>query len=401
MASGTLDIDLDAITANWRALDAMTPVQVQTAVMVKADGYGLGAAPVARALMAAGARRFFVALTEEGVSLRLALGPEAEINILSGHMDGDAPRIRSFNLIPMLTSRAQIERHFAALPGHPFGVQLETGMNRLGIDWADWQMLAPAVLRQSPRLIMSHMACADEPGHELNARQLASFRAMTDGTGVARSFAATGGILLGRQFDFDLTRPGIGLYGGAPFHAARRSRACRCRSCRCATCGRVIRSAITPHGRPMPPPGSLRWRPVMPMVCFARFRTVRRFITAALPARWSGVCRWIWSPWISAPLTAPRKHWIFFVQHRGLTPWPPQPEPSVRNPDSPWPALCTPVRQSHERSPCRMILLSPLAALGRMVQAALAAIGRIALFAGEAVSHLFRPPFYPREFSSR
>lgn len=221
MASGTLDIDLDAITANWRSLDAMTPAQVQTAVMVKADGYGLGAAPVARALMAAGARRFFVALTEEGVSLRLALGPEAEINILSGHMDGDAPRIRSFNLIPMLTSRAQIERHFATLPGHPFGIQLETGMNRLGIDRADWQMLAPAVLRQSPRLIMSHMACADEPGHALNARQLASFRAMTDGTGVARSFAATGGILLGRQYDFDLTRPGIGLYGGAPFHAAR------------------------------------------------------------------------------------------------------------------------------------------------------------------------------------
>ncbi|MCX8509948.1 MAG: alanine racemase [Rhodobacteraceae bacterium] len=221
MASGTLDIDLDAITANWRALDAMTPAQVQTAVMVKADGYGLGAAPVARALMAAGARRFFVALTEEGVSLRLALGPEAEINILSGHMEGDSPRIRAFNLIPMLTSRAQIERHFAALPGHPFGIQLETGMNRLGIDPDDWQMLAPAVLAQSPRLLMSHMACADEPGHPLNDRQLAAFRGMTDGTGVARSFAATGGILLGRQYDFDLTRPGIGLYGGAPFRAAR------------------------------------------------------------------------------------------------------------------------------------------------------------------------------------
>lgn len=221
MACGILDIDLDAITANWRALDAMTPAHVQTAAMVKADGYGLGAAPIARALMAAGARRFFVALTEEGVALRLALGPEAEISILSGHMEGDSARIRAFNLVPMLTSRAQVERHFAQAPGLPFGVQLETGMNRLGIDAADWAIMAPAVIARKPRLLMSHMACADEPGHPLNDTQLARFRAMTDGTGVARSFAATGGILLGRQYDFDLTRPGIGLYGGAPFAAAR------------------------------------------------------------------------------------------------------------------------------------------------------------------------------------
>lgn len=221
MASGILDIDLDAITANWRALDAMTPANVQTAAMVKADGYGLGAAPVARALMAAGARRFFVALTEEGVSLRLALGPDAEINILSGHMEGDSARIRAFALTPMLNSRAQIERHFSSLPDHPFGVQLETGMNRLGIDKTDWNMLAPSVVAARPSLLMSHMACSDEPGHPMNDQQLACFRAMTDGTGIARSFSATGGILLGRAYDFDLTRPGIGLYGGAPFYAAR------------------------------------------------------------------------------------------------------------------------------------------------------------------------------------
>lgn len=221
MASGILDIDLDAITANWRSLDAMTPAHVQTAVMVKADGYGLGAAPIARALMAAGARRFFVALTEEGVALRMALGPEAEIDILSGHMEGDGARIGAFNLVPMLNSRAQVERHFRELAAHPFGIQLETGMNRLGIDGSDWALLAPSVLAHRPKLLMSHMACADEPGHPLNDRQLAAFRAMTDGTGVQRSLSATGGILLGRHHDFDLTRPGIGLYGGAPFTAAR------------------------------------------------------------------------------------------------------------------------------------------------------------------------------------
>lgn len=221
MASGVLDIDLGAIAANWRALDAMTPAAVQTAAMVKADAYGLGAAPVARALMAAGARRFFVALTEEGAALRTALGPEAEISVLCGHMQGDAARIRDFALVPMLNSPAQVARHFADLPGHPFGIQLETGMNRLGIDAADWRKVAPEALAHHPQLLMSHLACSDEPGHPLTDRQLAAFHAMTDGTGVARSLAATGGILLGRRYDFDLTRPGIGLYGGAPFRAAR------------------------------------------------------------------------------------------------------------------------------------------------------------------------------------
>lgn len=221
MASGLLDIDLDAIAANWRALDAMTPASVRTAAMVKADAYGLGAAAVARALMAAGARHFFVALAEEGASLRAALGPEAEICILSGHMNGDTRRIADFELVPMLNSTAQAERHFRLLPGHPFGVQIETGMNRLGIDADDWQRSAPTVLARRPRLLMSHLACSDEPGHPMNERQRARFADLTDGAGVPRSLAATGGILLGRAYDFDMTRPGIGLYGGAPFTAAR------------------------------------------------------------------------------------------------------------------------------------------------------------------------------------
>jgi len=221
MASGTLDIDLSAITANWRALDARTPSGVRTAVMVKADGYGLGASPIATRLRAAGAEDFFVALAEEGVALRTALGPGPRIGILSGHMSGDAPILAAHELTPMLTSRAQVARHLHDLPDHPFGIQLETGMNRLGLDPQDWRAVAAEVLARGPRLLMSHMACSDDPAHPLNARQLAVFRAMTDGTGVRRSLASTGGILLGRAYDFDLTRPGIGLYGGAPFANAR------------------------------------------------------------------------------------------------------------------------------------------------------------------------------------
>ncbi|MCB2115378.1 MAG: alanine racemase [Rhodobacteraceae bacterium] len=220
MTQAVLTIDLDAITANWRALAALSGT-AEAGAVVKANAYGLGAEPVAVALRAAGARRFFVAETAEGVRLRAALGPKPEIFVFTGHMAGDAGAIAGAGLIPLLNSAEQARRHLAALPGAPFGVQLDSGMNRLGMEPGEWAGLAPGLLEKTPRLLMSHLACADEPDHPMNAAQLATFRAMTDGTGVPRSFSATGGILLGPEYHFDVTRPGIGLYGGAPFAAAR------------------------------------------------------------------------------------------------------------------------------------------------------------------------------------
>ncbi|MDR5651039.1 alanine racemase [Ruixingdingia sedimenti] len=217
MATATLTIDLDAICANWRALDRLTGPATQTAAVLKADAYGLGAPRVARALAQAGARRFFVALAEEGAALRQALGPGPQISVLSGHMAGDTDMIADLDLTPMLNSLDQITRHLEALPGHAFGIQLDSGMNRLGMEAGEWEAVAGLVLEAGPVLLMSHLACADEPGAAMNATQLAAFHAMTDGTGVPRSLAATGGILLGADYHFDLTRPGIGLYGGLPF----------------------------------------------------------------------------------------------------------------------------------------------------------------------------------------
>lgn len=222
MATATLSIDLDAIAANWRALDRASASGVQTAAVVKADAYGLGITRVARALAQAGARRFFVAVAEEGAALRQALGPGPQICIMSGHMAGDTEMIHDLDLTPMLNSLDQVTRHVESLPGLPFGVQLDTGMNRLGMEEAEWEAVAPFVLDAGPEMIMSHLACADEPDHAMNLLQLETFHAMTDGTGVPRSLAATGGILLGPKYHFDLTRPGIGLYGGRPFENAAR-----------------------------------------------------------------------------------------------------------------------------------------------------------------------------------
>lgn len=221
MATGTLSINLDAIAENWRALDRESGAGVETGAVVKADGYGLGAARVARTLARAGARRFFVAVAEEGAVIRQTLGDAPEIFIFSGHMAGDTDVIGDLNLIPVLNSLDQLTRHFEALPRAPFGVQLDSGMNRLGLEPAEWAAAREVVLAQNPALVMSHLACADEPDHPMNAAQLATFRDMVAGVDAPKSLAATGGILLGPDYHFDITRPGIGLYGGAPFEAAQ------------------------------------------------------------------------------------------------------------------------------------------------------------------------------------
>jgi alanine racemase len=221
MTTATLTIDLAALVANWRALDGVTGSGVETAAVVKANGYGLGSGRVARSLAHAGARRFFVAVAEEAAAVRDALGPGPEICVFSGHMSGDTDMIHDLQLTPMLNSIDQMLRHVEALPGHPFGVQLDTGMNRLGMEPAEWTALREIALGQNIQLIMSHLACADEPDHPMNAHQLQAFREMTDGCDVPRSLSATGGILLGPEYHFDVTRPGIGLYGGLPFDQAQ------------------------------------------------------------------------------------------------------------------------------------------------------------------------------------
>lgn len=216
-----LTIDLDAVAANWRALDGITPPQVETAAVVKADAYGCGAEQVGPALARAGASTFFVALPEEGRRLRRAIGAEPTIYILDGFAHGDQPAFRNHDLRPVLNSRRQVADWFAACPGAPAGIQIDTGMNRLGMEENEIPRL-PA--DGSIRLMMSHLACADEADSPLNRAQLLEFARLAEHLGLpeaARSLSATGGILLGPEYHFGLTRPGIGLYGGLPFTDAR------------------------------------------------------------------------------------------------------------------------------------------------------------------------------------
>jgi alanine racemase len=199
-----LTIDLAAVVANWRRLGAVHGAPC--AAVLKADGYGLGAAPVGRALAAAGCGHFFVAHLAEGLALRAVLGPGPLVAVLNGFAtgaDGTA------GLTPVLNSLADIAAH----QGRPGILQVDTGMARLGVPPAEWGQLAGV----RPALLMTHLAVPDQPDHSLNAAQAGRFAAARAlFPGVQASLAASAGIFLGPGFASDLARPGAALYGLNP-----------------------------------------------------------------------------------------------------------------------------------------------------------------------------------------
>ena len=222
-AGGILTIDLAAIAANYRRLVDEAGAASCMAV-VKADGYGLGAGRVAAALVRAGCRRFCVAHVGEGVALRGELGPEPEITILHGAMPGAEEACREHDLVPALNSLDQVEawQRIARTAGRPLPamLQIDTGMARFGLSQADCARLTamPRGLEAiTLRLIMSHLANADEPDHPGNAIQREAFERMRRGLPAApASLAASSGIFLGAAFHYDAVRPGAALYGIAP-----------------------------------------------------------------------------------------------------------------------------------------------------------------------------------------
>lgn len=208
-ATATLNVDLDALSHNFHALQRTSGVPVHP--VVKANAYGLGAVPVATRLLADGARTFFVARATEGVALRTTLGPAPDIYVLDGCVGDAAPTLRTAALRPVLNHGDQL-RAWTAAGGGPCGLQIDTGMNRLGFRPEE----APAVV-DGLALVMSHLACADDPAEPMNRRQRETFAAAAQRYPTAlRSFANSGGCFLGPDFAFDAVRPGICLYGGGP-----------------------------------------------------------------------------------------------------------------------------------------------------------------------------------------
>lgn len=221
-----LTIDLNAVRANYHLL-AATAAGARCAAAVKADGYGLGMAAVARVLAEEGCDCFFVENLDEGVTLRSALSgdlADATIYIVKGYYCDRPDVFLEHALRPVLVTSEQVSRWLQVIAGHgprPSIVKVNTGMNRLGLDEAETRALAAdqtALDTLAPDYLMSHLACSEDPDHPMNAAQRQKFdqlRALFPG--LRATLAGSGGVMMGAAYHYDMVRPGIGLYGGNPF----------------------------------------------------------------------------------------------------------------------------------------------------------------------------------------
>ena len=235
-ADSCLRIDLDAIITNWRYIDGLSSATTTTAAMVKANGYGLGAKKVGTALARAGCTEFFVANLGEAIELRQHFdeGGYERLHIMTLHgchlnqLDDYA----AFRITPVLNDLEQLSRwrlfsqqrqktgpktESGRLPAM---LHIDTGMTRLGLDadQADWLIQNKAALDGLDcRYIMSHLSSAEVTGDPTNAAQLAAFNELRSWfPGMPASLANSAGSMLSPDFHFQMTRPGIALYGAHP-----------------------------------------------------------------------------------------------------------------------------------------------------------------------------------------
>lgn len=218
--TGVITIDLGQIAANWQSL-AQHVAPVSCGAVVKADAYGLGAARVIPALAAAGCKTFFIATPDEAENAR-ARAPNAAIYALDGLLPYAAEEFARLGVIPVLSNLAEVETWvaFGKKRGHalPAALHIDSGLNRLGIPARDVRKLASNETQRTGldlKLVMSHLACADNPADAKNREQLLAFETLSAlFPGVPRSLAASDGLMLGQPYHFDLVRPGYALYGG-------------------------------------------------------------------------------------------------------------------------------------------------------------------------------------------
>ena len=204
-----LTVDRAALQANWRWLADRAGVPAGAAV--KADGYGLGAQQTAQTLIEAGCRDFFVSTWVEAEALA-SLPDEVNLVVLHGVGQDDAAAALRGRARPCLNSIEQVARWKELAPGRACDVMVDTGMNRLGLRPTEIGALDGLAIDT----LHSHLACADEDS-AMNGMQLERFRAVAAAVSARRySFANSAAICLGRDYSFDLVRPGLALYGGIP-----------------------------------------------------------------------------------------------------------------------------------------------------------------------------------------
>jgi len=224
-ATGALAVDLGALRRNYARLREKA-APAECAAVVKGIGYGVGAIEAAQALNAEGCRTFFVATLGEADSLALSgTLTDSTIYVLDGLIPGSAGDFAALGVRPVLSGLAEIDEWAAFCEARaetlPAALHVDTGMNRLGLKAAEQQVLRDAPERLAGvniTMLMTHLACADEPDHPKNAQQRDRFTDFAAALpALPLSLANSAGIFLGPDYHFDLVRPGIALYGGNPF----------------------------------------------------------------------------------------------------------------------------------------------------------------------------------------
>src|SRR5579863_2941611 len=220
-ANGILTIDLDALVANWRKLEK-TAIPAECAAVVKANAYGCGITPVAKALAKAGCKTFFVATLDEAVIARAA-APTAALYVLNGFVPNTGEAYTKIDAKPVIGDLNELAEWdvFCRRTGWAgsAAIHIDTGMQRLGLTVMEALGLIPRINAgdHGISLVMSHLACAESLHHPMNARQLATFREIASlFSGVPASLSNSSGIFLGAPFQFDMVRPGASLYGVNP-----------------------------------------------------------------------------------------------------------------------------------------------------------------------------------------
>ena len=216
---GGITVDLDAITRNWKALDTVA-ANALTGAVLKADAYGMGAAAVGQTLFLAGARFFFVATPDEGVALRAAL-PQAHIFVLDGLVPRTARDYAGQKLMPVLASMSQLTEwlDFCLNQGRaePAALHFDTGFNRVGFRMTEAELVQRELSQSGfePQMIMSHLACADQPSHEMTRKQNGLFQGILNHfPNIPASLANSAGLMASKEYHYQMVRPGISIYGG-------------------------------------------------------------------------------------------------------------------------------------------------------------------------------------------
>ncbi|MFL0809969.1 MAG: alanine racemase [Agarilytica sp.] len=225
--TGELSVDLHAIAENWQIIKNQLKPDTQCGAVVKANAYGLGVDRIAPKLYATGCRDFFVSNFKEAQQLKALIGSEAKIFVLTGCNAGAEEAFIRNQFIPVLVSVEMLERWAAYAEkssNAEAALKINTGMGRLGLEPLEFEKLVEhkVILEQAKiQYLMSHFACADEPGHSLNNTQMYRFEKYLEvlkhiGIEVQATLANSAGVFLSLRAHHDIVRPGIALYGGNP-----------------------------------------------------------------------------------------------------------------------------------------------------------------------------------------